>query len=107
MNKIKFIIVGSGWRSLYYVRVAKALPNIFELCAMYCRTEEKAQKMAKEHHIYTTTSIEECVNYKPDFVAVVVNKESIAEVSMEWMRRGFTVLCETPAALDMETLNKL
>ncbi len=107
MNKIKFIIIGSGWRSLYYVRAAKALPNIFELCAMYCRTEEKAQKMAKEHHIHTTTSIEECVNYKPDFAVVVVNKVSIAEVSMEWMLRGFTVLCETPAALNMETLNKL
>lgn len=107
MDKIRFIIVGSGWRSLYYVRVAKALPDIFELCAMYCRTEEKAQKMAYEHHINTTTSAEECVNYKPDFVVVVVNKASIAEVSMEWMRRGFTVLCETPAALDVETLNKL
>lgn len=107
MDKIKFVIVGSGWRSLYYVRVAKALPDIFELCAMYCRTEEKAQKMAKEHHIHTTTSIEECVDYKPDFVVVVVNKSSIAEISMEWMQRGFTVLCETPAAMDVETLNKL
>ena len=107
MDKIRFIIIGSGWRSLYYVRVAKALPEIFELCAMYCRTEEKAQKIAQEHHIYTTTSIEECASYKPDFVVVVVNKASIAEVSMEWMRRGFTVLCETPAAMDLETLNKL
>ena len=107
MDKIRFIIVGSGWRSLYYVRIAKALPDIFELCAMYCRTEEKAQKIAEEHHIHTTTSIEECINYKPDFVVVVVNKTSIAEVSMEWMQRGFTVLCETPAALDSETLNKL
>ena len=107
MDKIKFVIVGSGWRSLYYVRVAKALPEIFELCAMYCRTEEKAQKMAEEHHIHTTTSINECMDYQPDFVVVVVNKSSIAEVSMEWMQRGFTVLCETPAALDVETMNKL
>lgn len=107
MDKIKFVIVGSGWRSLYYVRVAKALPEIFELCAMYCRTEEKAQKIAEEHHINTTTSVDECVNYQPDFVVVVVNKASIAEVSMEWMQRGFTVLCETPAALEAETLNKL
>lgn len=107
MDKIKFIIIGSGWRSLYYVRVAKALPEIFELCAMYCRTEEKAQKIAEEHHIHTTTSIEECMNYSPDFVVVVVNKASIAEVSMEWMKRGFTVLCETPAAMDLETLNQL
>ena len=107
MDKIKFIIVGSGWRSLYYVRAAKALPEIFELCAMYCRTEEKAQKMAAEHDIHTTTSIEECVNYKPNFVVVVVSKNSIAEVSIEWMERGFTVLCETPAAQDIDTLNRL
>ena len=107
MDKIRFIIIGSGWRSLYYVRAAKALPETFELCAMYCRTEEKAQKMAAEHNIHTTTSIEECVSLSPDFVVVVVSKDSIAKVSMEWMERGFTVLCETPAAQDIDTLNKL
>lgn len=107
MNKIRFIIIGSGWRSLYYVRIAKALPEIFELCAMYCRTEEKAKTIATEYHIHTTVSIEECVNYDPDFVVVSVNKESLAQISMEWMERGFTVLCETPAAMDIETLNKL
>lgn len=107
MNKIRFIIIGSGWRSLYYVRIAKALPEIFELCAMYCRTEKKAREIAREHHIHTATSIEECVSYDPDFVVVSVNKESLAQISMEWMKRGFTVLCETPAALDIETLNKL
>ncbi|MBP5756050.1 MAG: hypothetical protein J6W39_00540 [Spirochaetales bacterium] len=41
MDKTRFIIVGSGWRSLYYVRIAKALPDRFELCAMLCRTEER------------------------------------------------------------------
>ena len=107
MNKIRFIIIGSGWRALYYVRIAKALPEVFGLCAMYCRTEEKAQKIAEEYNIHTTTSIEECENYNPDFIVVSVNKESIAGVSMEWMKRGFAVLCETPAALDIEMLNKL
>ncbi len=107
MKKHRFIIVGSGWRSLCYVRIAKALPEVFDLCAMLCRTEEKAQRMARENDIYTTTSIEECKDMKPDFVVVVVNKTSIADVSKEWMGYGFTVLCETPAALDTETLNEL
>lgn len=107
MQKIRFVVVGSGWRSLYYVRIAKALPDVFELCAMYCRTEEKASKIASEYDIHTTTSIAECEGYKPDFVVVVVNKASIAEVSMEWMKRGFTVVCETPAGLDIDTLNEL
>lgn len=107
MKKHRFIIVGSGWRSLCYVRIAKALPDVFELGAMLCRTEEKAERMARENDIYTTTSIEECKAMKPDFVVVVVNKTSIADVSKEWMGYGFTVLCETPAALDTSTLNEL
>lgn len=107
MKKHRFVIVGSGWRSLCYVRIAKALPEVFELCAMLCRTEEKAERMARENDIYTTTSIEECKAMNPDFVVVVVNKTSIADVSKEWMGYGFTVLCETPAALDTDALNEL
>lgn len=104
---MRFIIVGSGWRSLYYVRIAKALPQRFELCAMLCRTEEKAQLMAREHGIPTSTSIAECRAMNPDFVVVVVNKASIADVAMQWMSYGFCVLSETPAAMDLQTLNKL
>ena len=105
--KYRFIIVGSGWRSLFYVRIAKALSDKFELGAMLCRTKEKAERIARENDIYTTTSIEECREMKPDFVVVAVNKASIAQVSKEWMSYGFTVLCETPAALDVEMLNEL
>ena len=107
MGKYHFIIMGSGWRSLYYVRIAKAMPDILRLDAMYCRTQEKADKMAEEFSIHTTTSIEECVGYKPDFAVVAVNKTSICDVSIEWMDRGITVLSETPAALDMDSLKKL
>lgn len=107
MKKHRFVIVGSGWRSLFYVRIAKALPYLFEVCALLCRTEEKAKRIAEENDIYTTTSIEECKEMKPDFVVVAVNKAAIAEVSKEWMGYGFTVLCETPAALSMDMLSEL
>lgn len=107
MGKYRFIIVGSGWRSLFYVRIAKSLPHDFELCAMLCRTREKAERMASDHGIHTTTSAEECVELRPDFVVVAVNKDSLADVSKEWLEKGFTVLCETPASLKMETLHEL
>ena len=98
-SKYHFIIIGSGWRALYYVRVAKALPEIFSLDAMYCRTQEKADKMAEEFSIHTTTSIEECVGYKPDFAVVAVNKTSICDVSIEWMDRGITAVSYTHLTL--------
>ena len=107
MVKYHFIIIGSGWRALYYVRVAKALSEIFSLDAMYCRTQEKADLIAGQYQIHTTTSIEECVAYKPDFAVVAVKKDAICDVSMEWLDRGITVLSETPAALDTDSLNKL
>lgn len=106
-RKIRFVIIGSGWRSLYYVRVARALQGRFELAAMYCRTEEKARRMAAEHQIRTTTSIAECMNCGADFAVIAVNKASIAEVGLEWLERGIPVLCETPAALDIAALNRL
>ncbi len=107
MDKIRFVIIGSGWRSLYYVRVAQALPERFELCTMYCRTEEKARKMAAEHHIRTTTAIEECMAQGADFAVIAVSKNAIAEVGLEWLHRGIPVLCETPAASDIATLDRL
>lgn len=102
MAKYHFIIIGSGWRALYYVRVAKALPEIFCIDAMYCRTQEKADLIAGQYQIHTTTSIEECAAYKPDFAVVAVKKDAICDVSMEWLDRGITVLSETPAALDTD-----
>ena len=107
MDRTRFIIVGSGWRSLYYVRIAKALPERFELCAMLCRTEEKARLMAAENGIYTTTSEQQCIAFKPDVVVVAVNKASIADVTMLWAKRGFCVLSETPAALESSKLKEL
>ena len=72
----------------------------FELCAMLCRTEEKAEKMHREYGVPVSTSAEQCIALHPDFVVVAVNKASIAAVSTEWLARGFAVLCETPAALE-------
>ncbi|MCD8380115.1 MAG: Gfo/Idh/MocA family oxidoreductase [Lachnospiraceae bacterium] len=106
-SKSRFIIIGSGWRAMYYARIAAALPERFELCAMLCRTQEKADAVHAAQGIYTTISKEECRRMRPDFVVVAVSKNSIAEVTLEWASYGFPVLCETPAALDQENMCKL
>ncbi len=104
MSKIRYAIVGSGWRSEFYVRIAKAMPEQFEAAAMLCRTPEKAKLMHEKTGVYTTVSEAECASLKPDFVVVAVNKADIFKVTRNWINKGFPVLCETPAALNLEDL---
>ncbi len=107
MSRYRFAVIGSGWRAQYYVRIAKALPDLFELCTMYCRNAEKAAAIRSEYDIPVTTSEDECAAMQPDFVVAAVSKTAGPEVAVHWMEKGFTVLCETTAAQDLETMNKL
>ena len=91
MKPLNFIVVGSGWRSLFYARIAKAYPDCFNLSAFLCRTKEKAERMQEETGIKAVTSPEECRLENPDFVVVAVNKAFIFQVTREW--RGKDIRC--------------
>lgn len=107
MNALRFIVIGSGWRSLFYARIAAAYPQHFQLLGMLCRGEEKAERMRREYGIPAMVSEEELDRLRPDFVVVAVNKASISQVSAHWAMKEYPVLCETPAALTMEELNHI
>ncbi|MCR5229674.1 MAG: Gfo/Idh/MocA family oxidoreductase [Solobacterium sp.] len=107
MKRIRFAVVGSGWRALYYIRAAQRLSGIFEICAVLCRSEEKAAYMAEKHHVPAVTSEEELISRNPEFVVVSVKKDAAADVVLKWMEKGFAVLAETPCALDRETVLRL
>jgi len=104
---LSFVIIGSGWRSLFFARIAKRYPEQFTLKYMLCRTREKADKMAAEHNIPTTISVEECELAKPDFIVIAASKTSLYQETKYWAEKGFPVLCETPAANTIEDLKEL
>lgn len=107
MKPLSFIIVGSGYRAMFYVRIARMHPEQFELKYMLCRSEEKAERLAREQGVPTTVSWEMCADSRPDFVVVAVNKDSIADVASEWIMRGYPVVTETPAGVSVEKLKML
>ena len=102
--KRKFLIIGSGYRAAFYARIALGLPEMYEVPLMYCRSDEKAAKMRKLCHIFTTTSIDDCLAYGADFAVVAVNKASIAKVSVQWAGYGIPVLAETPIGMTSSDL---
>lgn len=107
MSKIRYAVVGSGWRSLFYIRIAKALPEIFELTVLLCRSREKADRFRKEYGIRAVTSDREVLDSDPDFIVSAVSETSIAETAAKWMHSGLPVLSETPAGLSFEQLEML
>ena len=106
MNKISFIIVGSGYRAAFYGRIARTFPKLFRALFL-CRSKEKAEKISQETGIPAVLSKEECLEFRPDFVIVAVNKDNIASVAEEWISLGFPVALETPAGSREEELLRL
>ena len=47
MDKIRFGLIGSGWRAEFYIRIAKALPERFDLAAVMIRDQEKGKAFLK------------------------------------------------------------
>ena len=72
--KLRFALIGAGWRAMYYVRVAKALPDHFECVGILCRTAEKAAAVEQNCGIPTVTSAEAIRNLNPDVVYPVLMK---------------------------------
>ena len=103
---LSFVIVGSGYRSEYYGRVAKTYPDLFRAIFL-CRSEEKVRLVTTHTGIKATTEIDIALSIKPDFIVVAVDREHVADVTEEWVLRGFPVVVETPAGSTLEKLDRL
>ena len=107
MAPLSFIVVGSGWRAMFYVRIALRYPQCFALKYLLCRTEEKAKLICREYGIPVTTSVQACEAAHPDLVVVAVGRNDSFPVTAEWLNKGYPVLAETPAAQTEAELEKL
>lgn len=106
MKKVRFLIVGSGYRAEFYGRLVLEQGALFD--AMFlCRSKEKAALLREKLGLPATASREEALAFAPDFAVVVVNKAGLASVTMEWARLGVPVLSETPAGSTVEELKAL
>ncbi len=107
MEKIRYAVVGTGWRALFFIRAAKNLPELFEVTGVLTRTKERAEQFEKEHGVKTFTDMDEMLKTKPEFVVSCVTRSAITGVTLELMERGVNVLSETPLANDEQSLLKV
>lgn len=106
MLKLRYLIIGSGWRAEFYDRIANTYPELFEALFL-CRSEEKAALMTVCTGTRATTLERDAERFHPDFVVAAVNKSRLADVCIEWAGRGCALLSETPAGSSREQLSRL
>lgn len=93
---INFVIIGGGWRAEFYLRIAKALPEKFQVSAICVRNPKRRQYIADKFNVKVLSCIEECLKESFDFIVNCINKEDISDLSIGLADRGYYVLSETP-----------
>lgn len=93
---IKYGIIGAGWRSEFYLRIAELLPKEFSVSGIYIRNSEKQKEFADKHNVKIFSSFEELLKTDFDFIVSCVNKDNISEMIKTLAAKDIPVLTETP-----------
>lgn len=107
MEKLRFGLIGSGWRSEFYIRIAKALPEIFELTGVLVRDKDKGELFRKKHLVPVVQTPEELKMQCPDYVVLAVRRGIISEYLPRLFAMGVPVLCETPPGESLKQLERV
>jgi len=99
----RFAIVGAGWRTEFFLRIAKALPDRFEVTKVLVRSDEKAQAM-EAWGVRTGRTLDDLLADRPQFVVTSVPWGPNPGLLRELAERGMPALSETPPAPDLPGL---
>lgn len=104
MTPIRFGMIGGGWRAEFFTRIARELPDRFQLVGVVQRDQAKAAAFGAKWGAPAFASYAELAAAEPDFVVLSVKPDAHLPILTELHSLGLAVLCETPAALDVETM---
>lgn len=102
---LTFAIVGSGWRSEFFLRIAAALPERFRVSGLVTRSSDTAADIERRWGVRGYSDIDGLLAAGvPDFVVVSVPRDAAPGIIVDLVERGVPVLTETPPANDVDDL---
>lgn len=102
------IIGGAGFRAQYFLRIAHALPELFQISGLVIRDEGKGNAMERKWGARSYRSLEKLLKEEaPDFVVVSVNGAEGRSYLYQLAEQGIPALVETPPASDLKGLEML
>ena len=104
---INFAVIGAGWRALFYLRIAQALPERFTIDGMVVRDPGKGQELEAAWGVRTYRTLTDLLQAAtPQFVVTSVSWDANLPLLQELAQRGVPALAETPPARDVERLRE-
>ncbi len=108
MEPIRFGIVGGGWRSLFYLRIARELPELFQVGGIVIRDAVRGKELETTWGIQTFRTLDELLHVStPRFLVVSVPRDAAPAILMTCAERRVPVLVETPPAPTLASLIEL
>lgn len=106
-EKMKYALIGSGWRAEFYIRIAKMAPEQFHLTAVLVRDPAKGAAFAKKFQVKVVNTLDALLEDEPEFVVLSIKRGIVTDYLLDLFERGIPVLTETPPGEDMESLHRL
>ena len=104
---IRFGVIGTGWRTRFFLRIADARPDLFEVVGVVTRNIEKAQTWVKPYDVPFFESIDQLLAQKPLYVITSLPRSVNPAVITELVEKNIPVLSETPPATSVEEMAAL
>jgi predicted dehydrogenase len=104
---VRFGLIGTGWRSEFFARLARQAPDSFAVAGVVSRSPERAAEVAQQWGVPTFESVAELLQTTPEFVIPCVPWGEMGPQTIELVEAGMAVLAETPPAADLEGLRDL
>jgi GFO/IDH/MocA oxidoreductase family protein len=105
MIVIRFGIIGTAWRAEFFLRVAQACPDQFQVVGIVGRNAEKTAAVAQRFAVPVYESVEKLVrSAHPEFVVTSVTRGANLPLLIQLTELDMPVLSETPPAESIEEL---
>jgi hypothetical protein len=103
-----FGLIGGGWRSEFYLRIARDLPEQFPLAGVVVRRPEERERLGRDWSVPTFGTVEELLaKGRADFVVTSVSATANRALLEFFSGRDIPVLSETPIGTDLSQLQRV
>lgn len=103
-----FAVIGSGWRSEFFLRLAQAAPERLRAVGVVTRSAESGARLTDRWAVPTVRTVDELIRSdRPDFVIASVPWAQMPITVRELEAAGIATLAETPPAPDLDGLRSL